>query len=119
MFVGLYWQSYGWIAPGESISGIDDEWRLSGALPRLIYVKKPAPERDPELAEMLDRMRSDRGVSYKEFRSAGELAELLVDDLALLLSERFVGPSGAERWYGTDTLRARIGTSPIPQTLST
>ncbi|HKY46797.1 MAG TPA: DUF4062 domain-containing protein [Acidimicrobiia bacterium] len=93
VFVGLYWQSYGWIAPGESISGIDDEWRLSGALPRLIYVKEPAPERDPQLEEMLDRMRSDGGVSYKQFRSAGELAELLVDDLALLLSERFVGPS--------------------------
>jgi predicted ATPase/class 3 adenylate cyclase len=93
VFVGLYWQSYGWIAPGESISGIDDEWRLSGGLPRLIYVKEPAPERDPALEEMLDRIRSDGGISYKEFRSSGELAELLVDDLALLLSERFGGLS--------------------------
>jgi hypothetical protein len=52
VFVGIYWQSYGWIAPGEQMSGLEDEYRLSAGLPRLIYVKSPAPERDPRLAQM-------------------------------------------------------------------
>jgi hypothetical protein len=43
IFVGLYWESYGWVAPGEDVSGLEDEYRLSGDRPKLIYVKKPAP----------------------------------------------------------------------------
>jgi hypothetical protein len=34
--------SYGWVAPGEQISGLEDEHWLSAGLPRLIYVKSPA-----------------------------------------------------------------------------
>src|SRR6201991_5276988 len=55
VFVGIYWQSYGWVAPGEQISGLEDEYRLSAGLPRLIYVKTPAPERAPRLTRMLAR----------------------------------------------------------------
>ena len=47
VFVGVYWQSYGWVAPGEQVSGLEDEYRLSAGLPRLIYVKSTAPDRDP------------------------------------------------------------------------
>jgi len=25
VFIGIYWQSYGWIAPGEVVSGLEDE----------------------------------------------------------------------------------------------
>jgi hypothetical protein len=25
VFVGIYWQSYGWVAPGEEVSGLEDE----------------------------------------------------------------------------------------------
>src|SRR5215470_9296222 len=28
IFVGVYWQSYGWIAPGQKISGLEDEYLL-------------------------------------------------------------------------------------------
>jgi Domain of unknown function (DUF4062) len=45
VFVGLYWESYGWVAPGEDVSGLEDEYRLSGDRPKLIYVKTPAPDR--------------------------------------------------------------------------
>jgi hypothetical protein len=41
VFVGIYWQSYGWVAPGEQVSGLEDEYELSAGLPRLIYVKSP------------------------------------------------------------------------------
>jgi Domain of unknown function (DUF4062) len=29
VFVGVYWQSYGWLAPGETRSGLDHEYVLS------------------------------------------------------------------------------------------
>jgi hypothetical protein len=26
VFVGIYWQQYGWTAPGEAVSGLEDEY---------------------------------------------------------------------------------------------
>ena len=62
IFIGLYWQRYGWIGPGMDISGLEDELRLSHALPRLLYVKAPAPDREPRLTAMIERpaVRGDR-----------------------------------------------------------
>jgi hypothetical protein len=53
VFVGLYWQQYGWAGPGMEVSGLEDEFNLSQALPRLLYVKGPAPDREPRLTELL------------------------------------------------------------------
>ena len=89
VFVGIYWQSYGWVAPGEAVSGLEDEYQLSAGLPRLIYVKTPAPDREPRLAARLVRIRDEGGVSYKAFADPAELQQLVEDDLAVLLSERF------------------------------
>src|SRR5215468_10695432 len=89
VFVGIYWQSYGWLAPGEKISGLEDEYRFSAGLPRLIYVKAPAPERDARLTEMLARIKEEGGVSYQHFSGASELRQLVENDLAVLLSEYF------------------------------
>ena len=89
IFVGIYWQSYGWIGPGMEISGLEDELRRAEGLPRLVYVKAPAPEREPRLAEFLDRLRNSADVSYKHFATTAELRQLVKDDLALLLTERF------------------------------
>src|SRR5213083_479125 len=46
IFVGLYWQRYGWVAPGMQVSGLEDEYQLSTGKPKLIYMKIPAPERE-------------------------------------------------------------------------
>ena len=59
VFIGIYWQRYGWVAPGMSISGLEDEYRLSGQRPKLIYVKTPAPEREPRLKQLLDEIKND------------------------------------------------------------
>jgi hypothetical protein len=91
VFLGIYGQSYGWIAPGEKISGLEDEYLAAANKPKLVYVQSPAPEREPRLAKLLDRIRSD-GLSYRTFSQPGELAVLVADDLAVLLSERFVVP---------------------------
>jgi hypothetical protein len=52
IFVGLYWERYGWVGPGMDISGLEDELRRSTDLPRLMYVKGPAPERDARLCDV-------------------------------------------------------------------
>src|SRR6202034_485713 len=61
IFIGIYWQRYGWVAPGEQISGLEDEYRLAAGLPQLLYVKGPAPDREPQLAEMLARIKTEGG----------------------------------------------------------
>jgi predicted ATPase len=89
VFVGLYWQRYGWVGPGMEISGLEDEFQLSQGFPRLLYVKVPAPDREPRLAEMLARIEAEGSESYRHFRTSRELGRLVRDDLAMLLSEQF------------------------------
>ena len=87
IFIGLYWQKYGWVAPNMTISGLEDEYNLSGPKPKLIYIKSPAPDREPRLKDLLERIKS--AASYKYFSTAAELRALIENDLALLLTERF------------------------------
>jgi tetratricopeptide (TPR) repeat protein len=89
IFIGLYWQRYGWVGPGMQISGLEDELQRSTSLPRLLYVKTPAPDREPALAAMLDGLQTEATASYRSFRTPRELGRLVRDDLAVLLSERF------------------------------
>ena len=89
VFIGIYWQRYGWVAPGEKVSGLEDEYLLSAGLPRLIYVKAPAPDREARLTKLLSRIQDDGDVSYKHFSDPEELQSLVQNDLAVLLSERF------------------------------
>src|SRR5215468_3152760 len=112
VFVGVYWQSYGWVAPGEQISGLEDEYRLADGLPRLIYVKSPAPDREPRLAQLLDRIRDDNGVSYQHFSDPADLQRLVENDLAVLLSERFEMASG----QGVAEEVPLAGALPVPAT---
>src|SRR5437868_7869592 len=35
VFLGLYWQRYGQLVPGAQVSGLEEEFELSGELPRL------------------------------------------------------------------------------------
>ena len=109
VFVGVYWQSYGWVAPGEQISGLEDEYQLSAGLPRLIYVKSPAADRDPRLEEMLARIRDEGEVSYRHFSEPAELQQLVENDLAVLLSERFdMTGTGTAPASGTSSAPGRV-----------
>jgi predicted ATPase len=93
VFVGIYGESYGWVAPGAEISGLEEELKLGASKPQLLYVKRPAADRDPRLEELVRRIEAEGVVSYRTFTDAEELRRLLADDLALLLSERFQAPS--------------------------
>ena len=75
VFIGMYWESYGWVAPGESVSGLEDEYDLTPDIPMLIYIKESG-QRDPRLDALLDRIRNDDRVSYVSFGNATELRRL-------------------------------------------
>jgi hypothetical protein len=113
VFVGVYWQSYGWVAPGEQTSGLEDEYQLSAGIPRLIYVKSPAPDREPRLAQLLARIQDEGGVSYRQFSQPAELQQLVENDLAVLLSERFEMTRPGQAAAGGAPL---AGALPVPAT---
>jgi predicted ATPase len=97
VFVGVYWQRYGWVGPGMTVSGLEHELQLAAGMPRLLYTKVPAPAMEPGLKRMLDGIKSEGALSYKRFTDAAELRELVATDLATLLAEGFGGPDGGIR----------------------
>ena len=112
VFIGLYWQSYGRISPGMEVSGLEEEFELSRELPRLLYIKEPAPDREPRLTELLSQMRPE--ASYRRFRSSSELDQLVRDDLATLLSERFVAGRPAPDGAGSGPSQTPPGQHSLP-----
>ena len=88
IFIGCYGNSYGWIAPDMNMSGIEDEFNLSKGKPRLIYVKQSSA-RDPRLDQLLDTIRRSDSACYQKFSTAEQLKDLIENDLAILLSEKF------------------------------
>jgi hypothetical protein len=115
VFVGVYWQRYGQLVPGTQVSGVEEEFDLSGGLPRLLYVKGPAPDREPRLADLLARIRDEDSASYRHFRTPAELGRLVRDDLAVLLSERFTAADGqAAAAVPSPGRSRRRGPRPLP-----
>ena len=79
VFVGIYADSYGWVAPGEQISGLEDEYNLAPPeMPKLIYIKRSS-HREPRLTEMIERIRRDDTAAYLPFESAADLQERVVE----------------------------------------
>lgn len=77
VFVGSYWQRYGWVPPGMGISGLEGEFRLAAGKPVLPYLKRPAPGQQPWLTVMTDGIRAAGTVSCRAFatpRGAGAAA---------------------------------------------
>jgi hypothetical protein len=92
ILVGIYWQRYGWVAPGETISGLADEYLLSQGMPRLLYVKAPAERREPgDRASLVD---SDAGTCQE----GGEVSRC-----PRLTENPRIGVSAPARDYGKAT----------------
>lgn len=109
VFVALYGERYGWIAPGEDVSGLEDELRLSAGMPRLVYLRRDArPE--PRLAAMIAGIEAAGEVSYRLYDGPEDLAAGVEEDLAALLSERFALSVRAE------TGRPDLPAPPVPLT---
>ncbi|WP_314505701.1 DUF4062 domain-containing protein [uncultured Microbacterium sp.] len=95
VFVGIYADSYGWVAPGEQISGLEDEYDLAPkGMPKLIYIKA-SDSREERLTKLIHRIQSDDTAAYLPFRTAADLQERVTSDLATLLAERFDQSRGA------------------------
>jgi predicted ATPase len=92
VFIGIYWQRYGWIAPNETVSGLEDEYLLAQQMPKLIYIKR-ADTREGPLTNLIRRVKDEDKVSYRPFSDAAELKDLIENDLALMLTERFTATS--------------------------
>jgi len=92
IFIGIYWQRYGWSAPNETISGLEDEYLLAKQMPKLIYIKR-ADTREDRLKDLIHRIQEEDKVSYRPFSDTAELKELVENDLALMLTERFTATS--------------------------
>ena len=89
VFVGIYGSSYGWVAPEEEISGLEDEYNLAPkTMPKLIYIKA-SDTRDDRLKDLIARIQADDTAAYLHFDSAAELEDQVAGDLAMLLAERF------------------------------
>jgi len=114
VFIGVYWQRYGRLVPGAQISGLEEEFDLSAGLPRLLYVKGSAPDREPRLADLLDRIRAESSASYRHFRTPAELGRLVRVDLAVLLSERFAGRAGQAAAAAPAAAAGGRGPRPLP-----
>ncbi|SNT54676.1 Predicted ATPase [Asanoa hainanensis] len=113
IFVGIYDESYGWIGPDSTISGLADEYRLARGLPRLVYVKEPAPDRDPRLVDLLAEVAADLDVVRRRFRSPDELRGLVERDLAALLSQRFHQTRQARAGEPGEVLRVPSARTPL------
>lgn len=116
IFVGIYARSYGWIAPGEDVSGLEDEYNLASGIPKLIYLKR-TDQREERLEALLDRIRDDDRVSYVVFEDADELAALATTDLATILAEHFDQARRARDDYierSQDSARGAVTSPPRP-----
>lgn len=111
VFVGIYGERYGWVAPGAEISGLEDEYLLAGARPKLLYLKTPAPDREERLTALIERIWLSSGVSTTPYKDPQDLADRVANDLAVLLTERFAAhaPGGRRR---STTLRPEPLPSP-------
>src|SRR5688572_28857739 len=80
VFVGIYGDSYGWVAPEEKISGLEDEYNLAPeGMPKLIYIKR-STTREDRLKELIARIQTDDTAAYLPFETADELESQVAAD---------------------------------------
>jgi tetratricopeptide (TPR) repeat protein len=117
IFISIYRNNYGWVAPGSTISGIDDELRRSSqrGMPRLAYVLEPTQDRDPQLTAMLKGVQSE--ITYSRYRNPEELFERIREDVEAEVTKRFHEAERLEAIVHTDAAAAISGLFPIPKSL--
>lgn len=91
IFIGIYRESYGWIAPDMAVSGIEDEFQLATdrAMDRLIYVYDAPISRDPKLQTLIDNAKNS-GITVAFYGNPTQLGDRIRSDLTAVISNRFV-----------------------------
>ena len=90
IFIGIYKESYGWIAPEMDISGIEDEFRLAAAqgMDRLIYIYETPSAREPKLQALVAEAQTE--ITFSLYTDPEQLRDRVRDDLTAVVSNRFV-----------------------------
>jgi predicted ATPase len=116
VFLGIYGESYGWVADGEAVSGLEDEYNLApAAMPKLIYIKS-GTARDERLRALIERINADDTAAYLPFDTAEQLEARVADDLATLLAERFDQSRGVLPAGGSPAAASATPSLPVPYT---
>ena len=91
IFIGIYRESYGWIAPDMAVSGVEDEFQLATdrAMDRLIYIYDTPTSREPRLQALIDNVKNS-GITVASYRDVTRLRDRVRDDLTAVISNRFV-----------------------------
>ena len=90
VFVGVYRDSYGWIAPDMTISGIEDEFEIATqrGMVRLVYIHGAPMRREPRLQKLIDRMRNAE-ITTSNYSSLEELEQLVRNNVTAVVSNGF------------------------------
>jgi tetratricopeptide (TPR) repeat protein len=117
IFIGIYRNSYGWAAPGSTVSGIEDEFHRSGqrGMPRLIYVLDKPNKRDPRLSALLDNIEAEGEITYSTFRTAEELYDRIREDIEAEVAKRFNEAERLEAIVHANAAMAVSGLVPAPK----
>ncbi len=91
IFIGIYRESYGSIAPGMQISGVEDEFELAATQgkDRLVYIYQTSSPREPRLQTLVDKALS-AGITVAFYGDPTELRERIRNDVTAVVSNRFL-----------------------------
>ncbi len=119
IFVGIYRNEYGWVAPDMAISGIEDEFKIAMArgIPRLIYVLKDDSARSEELRVFLDYVKLESGVTVSFYDDPSQLYMSLRNDIEAEVAKTFHDRAQLEASLSTDASRVLAAVLPDPQQL--
>ena len=112
IFLGIYWERYGWVAPAESISGLEDESHSRVRSRPEPHLYQGPRHRDGRLGELIDRIRTRTTPRTRRSPIPRSSSALITEDLAAMLSERF--RSGSPRPRRSLPPRVPLGCSPPP-----
>ena len=98
IFVGVYKESYGWIAPNQELSGVEDEFRIATTLgiDRLIYVYQTPTARDPRLDALIETAKH-AGLTLALYSDPKQLREMVRNDITAVVSNHFVDQAVVSR----------------------
>lgn len=91
IFIAIYREQYGWIAPGLEISGIEDEFNIAeeAGLPRLVYILGQPAARAERLAALVRRAKEVAGLTVWHYSDPRELHDRIREDITALVSRNF------------------------------
>lgn len=89
IFIGIYKDSYGWVAPSATESGLEQEFQRARkrGMRRLLYIAKDGKARDPRLVEMLKSCEEE--VTFSHYDDAENLFDRIRDDVEAIVAEVF------------------------------